>query len=188
MFKKDIRKIYADKRNAILPNIKSDWDEQLFNQFKNIPLVGINCVHSYLPIISKNEINTVPIINYLLENNIQVVVPKSDFNTNTISHYSVNTNLKLEINKWGIDEPHSGDLVEESTIDLVIVPLLGVDKRGYRVGYGKGFYDNFLANCKANTLFIGLSYFEPVDLIEDVHDSDVKIHKCVCPNIIYDFG
>ncbi len=50
-----------------------------------------------------------------------------------------------------------------------ILPLLILDNLGYRVGYGKGFYDRFCALCKPGAQFIGLSLFEPVDSTEDVN-------------------
>jgi 5-formyltetrahydrofolate cyclo-ligase len=64
-------------------------------------------------------------------------------------------------------------------IDVVFVPLLAYDKLGNRVGYGKGFYDKFLNQCKPDVLKIGLSFFEPEELIEDVFENDVKLDFCV---------
>ena len=69
--------------------------------------------------------------------------------------------------------------------DLVIVPLLAFDKKGYRVGYGKGFYDRFLQNSK--TLKIGLSFFAPTEEIIDVHLNDVRLDKCITPAGIIEF-
>jgi 5-formyltetrahydrofolate cyclo-ligase len=64
-------------------------------------------------------------------------------------------------------------------IDVVFVPLLAYDKQGNRVGYGKGFYDKFLSLCKPEVVKIGLSFFEPEDLIDDVFENDVKLDYCV---------
>ena len=66
-----------------------------------------------------------------------------------------------------------------SEIDVVLVPLLCSDGQGYRVGYGKGFYDRFLVKCRPDCRKIGLSYFPPVDRIEDVTESDVKMDEVV---------
>jgi len=67
------------------------------------------------------------------------------------------------------------------------VPLLAVDKKGYRVGYGKGFYDKFLPSCKKECLKIGFSYFEPVDEITDKDQFDVPLELCITPHNIYVF-
>ena len=60
-------------------------------------------------------------------------------------------------------------------------------KKGHRVGYGKGFYDKFLSECKPDAIKIGLSFFEPEELITDVFESDVKLDYCVTPNSIHAF-
>jgi 5-formyltetrahydrofolate cyclo-ligase len=68
---------------------------------------------------------------------------------------------------------------------MVIVPLLAFDKKGYRVGYGKGFYDRFLANIE--TQKVGLSFFEPIEEINDVHLNDIRLDQCITPNGIINF-
>ena len=70
---------------------------------------------------------------------------------------------------------------------MVFVPLLAYDKQGNRVGYGKGFYDNFLSKCKPETIKIGLSFFPPEDKIDDVFESDVKLNFCVTDSQIFEF-
>ncbi len=187
MFKKDIRSIYLEKRTSISNETKIELDTAILSQFKSLNLGGINLIHCYLPILSKNEINTLPIINYILEIGKEVVVPKSDFNTSELSHYLINSNLIIEINKWGIDEPITGDIISVSEIDMVIVPLLAYDEEGFRVGYGKGYYDKFLKECKPGTKFIGLSYFEPISLISDIETHDVALHQCLTPIKFYNF-
>ena len=75
--------------------------------------------------------------------------------------------------------------IQNSKIDLVLIPLLCFDKKGYRVGYGKGYYDRFLAECRPDVMKIGLSIFEPVDEISDVDEFDVKMDYCITPNKIW---
>ena len=71
-------------------------------------------------------------------------------------------------------------------IDMVFVPLLIFDKQGYRVGYGKGFYDKYLAQCRVDCLKVGFSYFEPIE-IEGTREFDVPLNLCITPNSIYVF-
>ena len=94
---------------------------------------------------------------------------------------------QLKTNAWGIPEPQDGNTVESSLIDTVIVPLLAVDKKGNRVGYGKGFYDKFLAQCKPTCKRIGLSFFRPVDAIGDLHPFDVPLTHLVVPDEVISF-
>jgi 5-formyltetrahydrofolate cyclo-ligase len=72
-------------------------------------------------------------------------------------------------------------------IDMILVPLLAFDKKGYRVGYGKGFYDKYLADCRKNCIKAGFSYFDPVDEIADKGDFDVPLDLCITPQSVYVF-
>ena len=72
-------------------------------------------------------------------------------------------------------------------IDLVIVPLLCFDKKGNRVGYGKGYYDRFLKQCRKDCIKIGFSYFDPIDQVEDINKFDVKLDYGITPDAIYQF-
>jgi len=96
--------------------------------------------------------------------------------------------LILQNNDFDIPEPISGNQVEATEIDLILIPLLAFDTAGYRVGYGKGFYDRFMAICKPSTLFVGLSFFDPVNGIDDLNEFDMKMHSCITPAQIYNFG
>ncbi|MFD3292137.1 5-formyltetrahydrofolate cyclo-ligase [Aquirufa sp. KTFRIE-69F] len=89
--------------------------------------------------------------------------------------------------EWGIPEPVGGTVVKPTDFDIVLIPLLAFDKNGQRVGYGKGFYDRYLALCRPDCLKIGISLFDPVDLIEQVESHDIPLDIAICPTILYDF-
>jgi 5-formyltetrahydrofolate cyclo-ligase len=77
--------------------------------------------------------------------------------------------------------------VPVSKIDVVFVPLLAYDEKGNRVGYGKGFYDAFLSECKPETIKIGLSFFPPELEIKDVTSDDIKLDFCVTTDSVHAF-
>jgi 5-formyltetrahydrofolate cyclo-ligase len=104
-----------------------------------------------------------------------------------MTHFLLTDNTKFQKNEYNIYEPVDGIEVPSSKMDVVFVPLLAYDKSGNRVGYGKGFYDKFLSQCKAEVVKIGLSFFEPEELIEDVSPSDIKLDYCVTPETIHKF-
>ena len=104
-----------------------------------------------------------------------------------MKHYLYEGPQQLELSKYDIPEPKGGKLISAQKIDFVIVPLLAFDTNGYRVGYGKGFYDRFLKQCNSTTLFIGLSLFDAVDHIDDVEPTDIPLHFCVTPNGLISF-
>lgn len=64
---------------------------------------------------------------------------------------------KLIRHKYGMLEPDpSSPTVNPERLEAVLVPGLAFDRQGYRLGYGKGFYDRFLANLTPNVLTIGI--------------------------------
>ena len=88
---------------------------------------------------------------------------------------------------WGIPEPVGGVVLNPSDFDIVLIPLLAFDLAGNRVGYGKGFYDRFLLNCRPDCLKIGISLFDPVTLIQDVEGHDIRLDIAISPAQLYDF-
>lgn len=88
---------------------------------------------------------------------------------------------------WGIPEPVGSTLVKPTDFDVVLIPLLIFDTQGHRVGYGKGFYDRYLARCGPDCLKIGISLFDAVAPIEDIEAHDVALDIAICPFQVYDF-
>jgi 5-formyltetrahydrofolate cyclo-ligase len=102
-------------------------------------------------------------------------------------HFLLTDNTKIRKNEYNIPEPLDGIEVPPSKIEVVFIPLLAYDSHGNRVGYGKGFYDIFLSECHPETIKIGLSFFEPESIIEDVAVNDIRLDYCITPNKIYSF-
>lgn len=80
---------------------------------------------------------------------------------------------RMALGAFHIEEPQGDDVVDPAEIELVIVPAVAYDRRGNRVGRGKGFYDRLLADTRATK--IGVAYdFQLVEDIEaDLHDVPV---------------
>jgi 5-formyltetrahydrofolate cyclo-ligase len=93
-----------------------------------------------------------------------------------MTHYLLTDSTTIKKNPYHIPEPIDGIEVPDAKIDVVFVPLLAYDKQGNRVGYGKGFYDNFLSKCKPETIKIGLSFYPPEDKIEN--NATGKLTRC----------
>jgi 5-formyltetrahydrofolate cyclo-ligase len=189
MKKSQLRKYYLSKRKTISVEemaIKSQQIADLF--FANFNLSKVKNLHIFLPIIKYNEINTWLIIKYLQHNfpEINIVIPKIIPVNSTLENYLFDEKKLIE-NSWGILEPSRENQVKvlPEQIDLVIIPLLIFDKNGNRVGYGKGFYDRFLQECKPEMLKIGVCLEEAIELIEDTNEFDMKMDFCITPNKIY---
>ncbi len=80
---------------------------------------------------------------------------------------------RMHLGAFQIEEPDGDESVNIDDIDLIIVPALAYDRKGNRVGRGKGYYDRLLANSRATT--IGVCYnFQLVDEI-DTDDFDIPV-------------
>lgn len=137
----------------------------------------------------KGEINTFIFIDFLAFRNpgLQICYPKTNIFQNTMQAIITTGETDFDANEYGIPEPVTGTVLDASFLDVVFVPMLAFDKRGNRVGYGKGFYDRFLQACRADCLKIGLCYFDAVDVIEDASEYDVPLNYCITPQTIYVF-
>jgi 5-formyltetrahydrofolate cyclo-ligase len=146
---------------------------------------------TYAPIEKLNEFNPQLITDYCYfkNPNQQLLYPLmyEVEKENEMIAVLVNDDTVFEQNEYGIDEPADGLDVEPSAIDMIIVPLLCFNTQGYRVGYGKGYYDRFLKHCRPDCIKIGFSYFDPVELIEDISEFDVPLDYCITHEKIYEF-
>ena len=185
--KETLRKEYLDRRNSLSSDEVESKSKGIAERV--VALVRENPIaylHTFLPINKFKEINTWFLIDQL-QTEVKIVVPKmSESNPGILDHFVLDR-AKLEENHWGIPEPSADSVpVEVELMDAVIVPLLAFDRQGYRVGYGKAFYDRFLSECKGDTLKIGVSYFEAEEEID--HDSwDIALDYCVTPEKTYSF-
>ena len=187
--KKDTaRRVYIKKRQELS---SSKFDEQssllVQNVIELINKYRPKCVHCFLPIHSKGEINTSSIIQYCWNTSINVVVPMSNFEDGTLKTAEFKPDTKTKLTKNNIPEPLKPIWCENDKIDVVITPLLAFDRRGYRVGYGKGFYDRFFTLLNIDTKKVGISLFELCEDIGDLSERDIALTHCVTPNKTYSF-
>lgn len=190
MTKSELRKLFIAKRKSFHQDqikIQSEKIASLF--FSNIELRGIKTIHSFLPIMHNNEVNTSFITDELKAKHpyIQLIIPKV-IRGNSLENYIWTHATKLHPNSWGIPEPVGGEQIASAEIDLVLIPLLAFDRQGHRVGYGKGFYDRFLSMCRPDAIKVGLSIEESIDFISDVDTWDIKLTHCVTPTTFWTFN
>lgn len=190
MTKKEARKIYKEKRSSLTVGERNRFDDLILIHFQQLSLPDLFYVHTYLAIKAKVEIETDHLLYFLEFRNpeLKIVIPRIIHATNELEHVEYDEMVDVVSNEWGIPEPVNGTLIIETEIDLVFVPLLAFDEAGYRVGYGKGFYDKFLAKCRPDVLKIGLSYFDAIASISDREHFDIPLNYCITPQRIYEFG
>lgn len=187
MLKKELRHSYKTKRQELSETKIDDLSLAISNKVLTLPIWDKTYFHVFLPISEQKEVNTEFILHLLSGKDKEIIISKSDFKTREMTHFLLTDNTKIKKNQYNIPEPVDGLEIPASKIDVVFVPLLAFDKTGHRAGYGKGFYDKFLKDCRPETIKIGLSLFEAEEKIEDVYENDVKLDYCVTPNEIYRF-
>lgn len=187
MKKSELRQKYKQLRSQLSENEIDDFSIAIANQLLTLDIWNKSFYHIFLTIEEQKEINTDFILNILAGKDKHIVISKSNFNDYSMSHYLLTDSTTIKKNRYNIPEPIDGIEIKPSQLDVVFIPLLAFDTIGNRIGYGKGFYDRFLANCKPETIKIGLSFFKAEDEISDFSENDIKLDYCIVPDKIYHF-
>ncbi|MBO0938079.1 5-formyltetrahydrofolate cyclo-ligase [Fibrella sp. HMF5335] len=194
MTKAQLRAEYKQKRALLTFEAVSAMSQQLADRFfadeeiQHVLVRPAAVLHTFLPIVRQHEVDTWPIIRRIWAEftHVRVVASITDTATRTLPAFDLFPDTVLVDNRWGIPEPPSIDQpVPPGKFDLVLVPLLAFDQQGHRVGYGGGYYDRLLAQCRPDCLKIGLSLFDPVPQIEAIELTDIALRACICPEHTY---
>jgi 5-formyltetrahydrofolate cyclo-ligase len=190
MNKRELRRLFLEKRKSLSDDQARAMSRQLAGRFVHaFSPQPDGCLHVYLPLLRQREVDTFLLVEQVRVfcPHVRIVVPKADVHTLRMESYPLDETTELAPGEWGIPEPAGGEPVPPEAIDWVVVPLLAFDRRGYRVGYGKGFYDRYLARCRPDVRKIGLSYFDPVPAITDAGPFDVRLDCCLTPGQVWEF-
>ena len=189
MLKREARELYKQKRKVLSYAERSKLDDLMLIQFQRVELPAIHHLFSYWPIEENNEPDTHLFCDYMefINPAIKFLYPRSDFVRKEMQAIEVNADTAFQKNPRNIHEPMDGTITDPGFIDMAFVPLLIFDKKGYRVGYGQGFYDKFLKACRPDCLKVGFCYFDPVNEISDHREFDVPLNICITPNNYYVF-
>ena len=171
-----IRKKMLAKRNSLSEGSIEKKSLIIFNRLKKLPeFRSAKTIMLYISFGS--EVKTQLMIKSIL------LVNKKIISVPVISGDKIipsRINSILDINnkhRFGVMEPSIIKKIRKDSIDIIIVPGIAFDKKGYRIGYGKGYYDRFLKNFKGNT--IGIAFKEQViDTIPHM-PHDIPVQKLV---------
>ncbi len=160
--------------------------------FQNFPVAKWRWLHVFLPLAAKNEPDTWFIISRIWAEcpALRLAAPVVQPDSVSLKHYALTAATPLQPNRWGIPEPASTAAeVSAAAFDAVLVPLLACDAVGQRVGYGGGFYDRFLAQCRPGTAFIGLNVLDeaPAGRVADALPTDVPLTALITPGGVWQF-
>lgn len=186
--KSELRNTYSLKRKNLSDYQINKRSILISKKLLDIPIWDKEFYHIFLTSKKNNEIETKFILSMLAQKNKKVVVPRL-IDLNNLEHILLTQQTILKENSYGIPEPqkYNDKIIFPQELDVIIVPLYVFDLNGNRVGYGKGYYDRFLKNCRDDVIKIGISLFEPVKSISDITRNDVALNYAITSNGIFNF-
>ncbi len=150
--KKELRALLKERRDAIPTEKRKELDREIINRIIHSPAFErATAVFLYAPI--KGEINLLPLAHAAQRSGKRIAFPRCDTNTEQMQFFELVTGKKLITGAYGIPEPPAdAPLCESDERTLCILPALSCDARGYRLGYGKGYYDKYLPHFRGATV------------------------------------
>ncbi len=167
--KKALRTHIKNEREAINKEFKLAYDTAICDKL-DVLISNKNCqvVHAYIPM--ENEIDIRPLLAKLLAKGIKVITPKT-LKNRELQHLELTSLDSLEDGIYGTSHPADAKVYSDS-FDLIIVPGLAFDAKNYRLGYGGGYYDTFLAkHSHAFTVGIGYPFQKIAKVPREKHDA-----------------
>jgi 5-formyltetrahydrofolate cyclo-ligase len=189
MIKNTVRKEFLQRRMNILEEELQQQTQLIASNFRKLILPPVNYLLSYNALASRHEFEVSVCEQIVKEQNplVRIAWPKIHVDMLDMEAGLVESDGLFIKNRFNILEPIGGTIVPPHQLELIFVPLVAFDERGYRVGYGKGYYDRYLAQCRTDAVKIGFSFFEAVEYIEDIDEFDVPLNFCITPHRIYEF-
>ena len=182
----EAREKYKNLRKQLQESEILDMSVEIANNLLKFNVWELKTFHLFMTIDENKEVDTKPIFDLLIGKGKEIDIPKINTITNNLDSYIFDEKTVFKISNLRIPEPKNG-IEFNGKIDVVILPLLAYDLDGNRVGYGKGFYDNFISNLKSAPLKIGISYFSPEKSLE-CNNHDINLDYCITPNKIFSFS
>lgn len=179
--KEALRKFLINRRSELGPSI--DFQSNILNNIKPlIEEIENEYIGTYISF--RNELDTKKLNQYLLERELNLALPAIDFQTKEINFFMYHKNTELIENKFSILEPKNKDKVIFPKI--ILIPLLGYSKSGFRLGYGGGYYDKYLSkNDIGDVKKIGIAFsFQEVEEIP-VEDHDERLDWILTEKHLY---
>ncbi len=173
--KHKIRAHYRKERAAVSKEARELLDIAICANLSELPIINnADTILVYYPI--KNEPDILPFIQNMFSFGKRVAFPVSNSDNCTLTFKYVESFDDMVLGTYNIPEPSKdAKIAKDLTNCVCIVPALVFDRYGYRIGYGKGYYDRFLSNFQGKSIGIAYSQFvvdklpyEPTDVTVDI--------------------
>ena len=187
MVKNLIRKSLLEQGQLLSKNFIQKADIDIQNAaIKHLDIRSSKNILLYFPY--KNEVTLEIISQEFKKYKNNIFMPRI-VSGNELKFNLFKENAALEKNKYGINEVKNEDYLDSASFDLMFIPFVGIDKGGYRLGYGGGYFDRSLGNIsftEKKPLIVGLGYdfqileesfAESHDLKYDIVITQTRIHS-----------
>lgn len=167
--KTNLRKLLLERRDSSSYDFVKIASKQIHNKLKQVEIFkNARSIASYFPMGS--EVRTQDVMQEILGDGKSLVLPKVI--GDNLSFRKITDFRNLEKGGFSIMEPKDECPIIEK-IDVVLVPTIGITRKGIRLGYGHGYYDRFLSSSKAKT--IALTYSKQIVKSIPSSERDKKI-------------
>ena len=181
--RKHLRAEVLRKRDSIPPSVRAKLSQQIVDHAINwIEVNRANRVLIYLSM--RSEVETGDLLDYLLSQNKIALAPVMDTKQRTLTPYRIiDAKKDLVLHPYGMYQPNRETCLPFplDQIDLIFVPCAAFDSKGYRIGYGAGFYDRFLPQCP-QAVWLGLAYEAQIVTDTLPQPWDVPLHQILTEN------
>lgn len=176
--KSELRKQTISKLENITSDKKATIENQLHHNLFSSQ-IWLSSQTIGITISKKFEWNTSPIIHKAWKQGKTVCVPKCYPKEKKLVFYKLDSYEQLELSFYQLLEPKTSETeqMNKQQIDLMVVPGILFDKDGYRIGFGGGYYDRYLADYPNKTVAL-VSHAQLIDDLP-VHSFDVNVKQLI---------
>lgn len=187
--KAELRTLFREKRRLLTETELQEGSEKIALAIDDFceQHPELDHYHLFFPIQKFKEVNTFLIRDVLVRQNKTLYTSLIGDSNGEMETVLVGERTEFVADRYGIPVPLNFERISPERIQVVFVPLLAIDYSGQRIGYGKGFYDRFLATINSKVIKIGLSIFEPIEQIPS-ESFDIPLDYCVTPKNLFNFS
>ena len=151
--KKELRRELLARRRALDKAYRKEWDMLVYNKLTELPeILAADTILTYIS--TEIEVDTIAFIGKMIKSGKTIAVPKCE--GKEMRFIKISGFDDLEKGAFGILEPKDGAEITDFKGSVCITPALSYDEKGFRMGYGGGFYDRF--SLKYDGISVGICY------------------------------
>ncbi len=192
MLEKSAQRRLAYDARRLQPN-KSILSQQICEKLINLPEYQTASVVMWY-VDCRSEVRTRQNLTSILQSDKKIVAPyctQDEFSKPKLGLWLLQDMNELRPGKWDILEPpkqrwqETGKQIQVEQLDLIVVPGVGFDRQGGRLGNGAGYYDRLLAKVRKDALLVGIAFES--QLLESItmDEHDIFMDKVITETEIY---